>query len=161
MYQAIDVGQGSAINLLRDDGALVVRQPGPPTAQAIGSKYPELIAADSAASGLVLNTVDHKPRFVGMAHLADFPLVVAVTREKSIALKRWQDETYRVATRTIVLMLLGAAAIAALVYQLRRVELGDRALRRSEGRYALAMEGANEGHFDWDFEQGLSFLSPQ
>jgi signal transduction histidine kinase len=28
-------------------------------------------------------------------------------------------------------------------------------------RYALAMEGANEGHFDWNFEQGSGFLSPQ
>jgi PAS domain S-box-containing protein len=161
VYQAIDLGQGNTINLLRDDGALVVRQPPPlRPALAVGSRFPELVAAGSAPSGLVLNTVDHKPRFVSVARLADFPLVVAVTREKSVALQRWQDETYRVATRTVVLMLLGAAAIAALVYQLRRVELGERALRQSEERYALAMEGANEGHFDWDFEQGRSFLSP-
>ena len=47
------------------------------------------------------------------------------------------------------------------MYQLRRVEVGERALRQSEKRYALAMEGANEGHFDWNFENGSSFLSPQ
>jgi signal transduction histidine kinase len=58
--------------------------------------------------------------------------------------------------------LLGAAAIVALVYQLRRVETGERALRQSEERYALAMDGANEGHFDWNFEQGgVSLLSPK
>ena len=32
VYQAIDLGQGSAINLLRDDGTLVVRQPQAPQA---------------------------------------------------------------------------------------------------------------------------------
>ena len=87
--------------------------------------------------------------------------MVAVTRDRSVALQRWRNQTYVVAVRTLVLVLLGATAIAALVHQLRRVELGDLALRQSEERYALAMEGANEGHFDWDFEHGNLFLSPR
>jgi PAS domain S-box-containing protein len=161
VYRAIDLGSGCAINLLRDDGELVVREPPPTTTQTVGSRFPELVAAGSAPSGLAWSPIDHKPRFVGVAHVAGFPLVVAVARDKSMALQRWQEQTYRVAARTIVLVLLGAAAIAALVYQLRWVELGDRALRQSEERYALAMEGANEGHFDWDFEQGRLFLSPR
>jgi PAS domain S-box-containing protein len=159
VYQAIDLGQGSAINLLRDDGTLVVRQPPPPT-RAIGSKFPELVAADSAAGGLNTNSVDQKPRFMGLAHVAAFPLVMAVTREKNIAFQSWRADYYGVAARTLVFMLLWTFVIGALVYQLRRIELGERALRQSEGRYALAMEGANEGHFDWDFEQDGSFLSP-
>ena len=161
VYRAIDLGGGCAINLLREDGALVVRQPRPTMAQAIASTFPELVAADSAPSGLVLSPIDHKQRFVGVAHVAGFPLVVAVARDRSIALQRWQQQTYEVAARTLILALFGAAAIAALVYQLRRIELGDRALRQSEEHYALAMEGANEGHFDWDFEQSRSFLSPR
>ena len=105
--------------------------------------------------------MDQQPRFVGIAHVRGFPLVIAVSRDKSIALEGWRDEAWHVAARTLVLALLGAAAIVALVYQLRRVEVGERALRQSEERYALAMEGANEGHFDWNFEDGSSFLSPQ
>ena len=80
---------------------------------------------------------------------------------KSVALTGWRDEAYRVAARTLILTLLGAFAIIALVYQLRRVALGERALRQSEERYALAMEGANEGHFDWNLGQGDSFVSPK
>ena len=87
--------------------------------------------------------------------------MVAVTREENIALAGWRDGAYHVAARTLIFLLLGALVIAALVYQIRRVELGERALRQSEERYALAMEGANEGHFDWNIEQGTGFLSPQ
>ena len=50
VYQAIDLGNGSAINLLRDDGMLVVRQPQAP--QAFGAKFPELVTATSEATGL-------------------------------------------------------------------------------------------------------------
>jgi PAS domain S-box-containing protein len=160
LYRAVDLREGSAINLLRDDGTLVVRQPPPPPTQALGSKFPELAAADSAPDGVVTGSVDRKPRFVGLAHVPAFPLVVAVTRERSVAFAPWRADYYRVAARTVVFMLLWTFVIGAVVYQLRRIELGERALRQSEGRYALAMEGANEGHFDWDFEQGPSFLSP-
>ena len=38
VYKAIDLGQGSAVNLLRDDGTLFVRQP--PIPQAVGRKIP-------------------------------------------------------------------------------------------------------------------------
>ncbi len=155
VYQAIDLGQDSAINLMRDDGTLVVRQPAPP--QAMESKFPDLVAA--APGGLVTNSVDRQARFVGVAHLAHFPLVVAITREQSIAFAGWRDDMVHVAARTVVLTLLWAFATGSLVYQLRRIELGERALRQSEQRYALAMEGANEGHFDWDLERGPSFLS--
>jgi len=159
VYQALDLGQGSSISLLRDDGTLVARQP--PAREAVGDKFPDLVATAVAPAHLVLNPVDQRPRFVGAAHVTQFPLVVAVTREKSIALQGWRDEAYRVAARTLVLTLLGAFAIIALVYQLRRVERGERALRQSEERYALAMEGANEGHFDWNLGQGDSFVSSQ
>jgi len=159
IYQAIDLGQGSAINLLRDDGTLLVRQPQIP--QLVGRAFPEMVATGSDPSSLVLRSMDQQPRFFGMAHARGFPLVIAVSRDKSTALEGWRDEAWHVAVRTLVLVLLGAAAIVAVVHQLRRIETGERALRQSEERYALAMEGANEGHFDWTFENGSSFVSPQ
>src|SRR5450631_2998072 len=160
VYQAIDLGPGSAINLLRDDGTLVVRQPQAP--QAFGAKFPELVVPATDSNSVVQSPIDKKSRLVGVAHVAQFPLVVAVTREKSIALDSWRSEAYRVAARTLIILLLGAIAIAAVINQLRLIELGERALRKSEERYALAIEGANEGHFDWNLEQvDASFLSPR
>ena len=159
IYEAIDLGQGSAVNLLRDDGTLFVRQP--PIPDIMGRKFPEMVAPAPDPSGLVLQTMDKQPRFVGLAHVRDFPLVVAVSRDESTALGAWRGEAWRVAVRTLVLALLASAAIVALVYQLRRVEMGERALRESEQRYALAMEGANEGHFDCTLPEGGGFLSPK
>jgi PAS domain S-box-containing protein len=57
--------------------------------------------------------------------------------------------------------LLGVLAMVALLRQLRRVENSEQALRESEERYALAMEGANEGHWDWDIASDRLFLSPK
>src|SRR4029077_13940711 len=85
IYQAIDLGEGSAINLLRDDGTLFVRQPQIP--RAVGKKFPEMIVPAPEAGGLVLQTMDHQPRFVGIAKVRDFPLVVAVSRDNNTALE--------------------------------------------------------------------------
>jgi PAS domain S-box-containing protein len=158
-YAAIDLGRGSSINVLQNDGTLVVRQPG--VAPSGGVKFPELIDDSAAADGLVISPIDHLPRLVGLSRMEHFPLVVAVTRERSVALEGWRAEAYGVVARTLVLVLLCAFAVNMLLHQLRRIEKSERALRQSEERYALAMEGAKEGHFDWNFERGTGFLSPQ
>jgi PAS domain S-box-containing protein len=84
---------------------------------------------------------------------------LTVTRQEAVALRLWRDETIRVAVRTLILTLLGAATISALLRQLRRVEGSERALRESEERYALAMEGANEGFWDWHADGDKLILS--
>ena len=88
-------------------------------------------------------------------------MTIAVTRDAAAALRPWRDETIRVGVRTLIITLLGAFTIAALLRQIRRVAAGERALRESEERYALAMEGANEGHWDWDVATDRLFLSPK
>ncbi|RHW20675.1 putative bifunctional diguanylate cyclase/phosphodiesterase [Pseudomonas jilinensis] len=42
---------------------------------------------------------------------------------------------------------------------LRRLQQQGRALRRSEERFDLALSGANDGVWDWDFEAGRGFFS--
>jgi PAS domain S-box-containing protein len=158
-YGAVNLGAGSAIQLLRDDGTLLVRNP--PAPSALGQKFPQLLAASSAQVKRLVNPIDDKRDFVAVAHVRDVPLELAVTREEAVALQPWRDEAWRLALRTLIVTLLGAAAIAGLSRQLRQVEAGERALRESEERYALAMEGANEGHWDWDLATDRLFLSPK
>src|SRR5271165_1648355 len=156
LYRAVNLGTDGAIQLVRDDGTLLTRNP--PTSGSVGQKFPELTAAPADR---IVSPIDGKSRFIAVARVRDTPLMLAVTRDEAAALRPWRDETIRVGVRTLVLTLLGAIIVAALLRQIRRVAAGEQALRESEQRYALAMEGANEGHWDWDFTTGSLFLSRQ
>ncbi len=158
-YGVVNLGEGDAIHLVRADGTLLVRDP--PVPAGVGQKYPILAAESSEAARAVVSPIDGKREFIAVARVRDTPLEVAVTREKASALQPWRDEAVRLAVRTLIVTLLGALTIAALLRQLRRVEIGERALSESEERYALAMEGANEGHWDWDVTHEHLFVSPK
>jgi PAS domain S-box-containing protein len=158
-YRSVNVGMGFAIQLLRDDGTLLVRNP--PTPDKVGKLYPALVAAGAGPAAPLINPIDGHSDFISVARVGDTRLRIAVTRESAAALRTWRSETIRVAARTLILTLLGMLTIAALLRQLRRVAAGERALRESEERYALAMEGANEGHWDWDVQADRLFLSPK
>ena len=156
-YGAVNLGQASAIYLLRDDGRLLARNPAVPL--LIGRSFPELAGLPSAPATRLMNPIDGKHDFIAVAPVRDTHLVLTVTREEAVALRLWREETIRVAARTLILILLGALTIAALLRQLRRVESSERALRESEERYALAMEGANEGFWDWHIQDDHLFVS--
>ena len=158
-YGAVNLGEGSAIQLVRDDGTLLVRNP--PTPGAIGQRFPQLVAAALSRATRFVNPIDDKRDFFALADVRGTPLKLAVTREQAIALGPWGEEATRLALRTLLVTLLGILAIVGLLYQLRRVEAGERALRESEERYALVMEGANEGYWDWDIASDRLFMSPK
>jgi PAS domain S-box-containing protein len=158
-YRAVHIGMGFAIQLIRDDGTLLVRNP--PTPDKVGKQFPALAAAGAGPTARLVNPIDGHADFVSVARVGNTRLRIAVTRESAIALRTWRGETTRIAVRTLILVLLGVLTIVALLRQLRRVAGGERALRESEQRYALAMEGANEGHWDWDVQADRLFLSPK
>jgi PAS domain S-box-containing protein len=156
-YRAVHVGPESHIALLREDGTLLVRDPRVPDIE--GRKFPALTAAP--ADSRVLNPIDGRVDFIAVAPVRNVPLRLAVTRDADVALRLWRDETIRVAIRTFIVVLLGALLLALLLRQIKRVASSQRALRDSEERYALAMEGANEGHWDLDVQADRLFLSPR
>jgi len=158
-YQAVNVSMGSAIQLLSDDGTVLARNPSTPT--AIGRRFPALAVATTMAAPGFVNPIDGQRDFIAVARVRNTNLKLAATRDAAVALQPWRDETIRVGIRTLIITLLGALTMAALLRQIRRVAAGQQALRESEERYALAMEGANEGHWDWDVTTGSLFLSPQ
>ena len=156
-YSAANLGAGSAIQLIREDGTLLARNPA--ALQSVGQRFPELAAVRDSGAGPLVNPIDGRSDFIAVAPVRDSPLRLAVTREVAVALHPWRDETIRVAVRTIIIVLLGTLMLAALLRQIRRLAAGERALRESEERYALAMEGANDGHWDWDVAADRIFLS--
>src|SRR5271165_663574 len=156
-YQAVNLGAGSAIHLVRNDGTLLASNPATP--DAVGRRFPALIAAPATPPPRLVDPIDARREFIAVARVRNAPVTIAVTRDEAAALQAWRYQTIRVAVRTLILSLLGAFTIVALLRQLRRVEGGERALRESEQRYALAMEGANDGHWDWDVGTDRLFLS--
>jgi len=160
-YRGINLGTRSAIVLLHTNGTLVIHQP--PVAGAIGRQYPQIAGLATEGPPQTVRTtspIDGVQRFMAAARVRGFPLLIAVSRDEAAVLKPLRDVALHQAARTMLLALLGVVATAALVRQLRRVEQGEAALRESEERYALALEGASEGHWDWSLDGGRSFLSP-
>jgi len=156
-YASLNLSVGSAVQLIRNDGTLLVRSPAIPN--QVGARFPALVTATSASVPRLVNPIDGKSEFIAMARVRNAPLTIGVTREEAVALRPWRDATIRVVIRTLFLTLLGAVTLYALLRQIRRVAAGERALRESEERYALAMEGANEGHWDWDIGNERLFIS--
>jgi signal transduction histidine kinase/CheY-like chemotaxis protein len=131
-YRAVNLGKGSAIHLLREDGTLLVRNP--PTPDSVGQKFPELAATPVAPATRLVSPIDGKRDFIAVAQVRDTPLKLTVTREEAVALRPWRDEAIRLGVRALILTVLGAFTIAALLRQLRDLEAGERALRESEER---------------------------
>jgi PAS domain S-box-containing protein len=153
-YESLNLGMGNTIRLMRNDGTLIARSP--PEPDEIGKRFPAFVTAPAPR---LFNPIDGKNDFIAVAHVRDAPITIAVSREEVVALRPWRDETIRVGVRTLILTLLGGLTMCGLLRQIRRVAVGERALRESEERYALAMEGANEGHWDWDIGNDRLFLS--
>jgi len=159
IYRAINLGQGAVINLLRDSGTLLVCMPH--SAGLVWQDYPQLAKNPGGAMTQIVNPLDGTRDFVAGTRVDGTPLILTVTREAAVALHGWRDQAIRMGARTLLVALLGILTMAAMLRQLRRVERSEQALRESEERYALAMEGANEGHWDWDIANDRLFLSPK
>ena len=144
-YRAVDVGAGSAIQLLRDDGTLLLRNPRMP--DVVGRKFPALAAASTesiAAKPLakMLNPLDGHADFIAVAAVRNAPLRLAVTRDAAVALQPWRDETIRAAIRTLIVIVLSALTLAFMMRQIRLVAQAqiDKEKLESQLRQSQKME---------------------
>lgn len=162
-FRNIDLGPGSAVRLLGDDGVLIASQP--PAPAAIGRVISEIAdvrrhSADDPVERVTLS-FERTPRLIATASVAGFPLFVAVSRKEQDALSAWRSEAISIGVRTGSVVLLTVLLALTLVRELARRAEGERRLRESEERYALAMEGSDEGHWDWHLDDDRLFLSPR
>jgi signal transduction histidine kinase len=159
VYGAIQLGDGSSMLLLLDDGRLVLRQPPTDTPPNPADLRDLASMKGGALVDHAISPLDHRAKLVAAVGVPGQPLILAVTRDEARALQPWYDEMGSAVVRTAALSALVLLTMVALLRQLRRLEAGEQALRLSEQRYAMAMAAANEGHGEWNVQTGEVFAS--
>jgi PAS domain S-box-containing protein len=162
-YRSLELGAGGAVLLLRRDGVLLAGYPdrGTPLSTTFSDSraWHEVVAGGAATVSELNNPFDGAASLVAFEPVHGFPVMVSVVMDKQFALRGWRQQTWHITARTLILASVVAALLVILLRELELREQSQRRLRQCEERYALAMAGSNEGHWDWDLDSGLLYVS--
>jgi PAS domain S-box-containing protein len=162
-YRDIQSETSIKVTLMHRDGTLVARYP--PVEAAYGNRFPlldEMLAARDAgrpAPLRVVSPVDGVDRFGAVHPVPNYPLVVVLTRDASVALAPWRAQAMRTAMRTLALAGLAAVLLGLLKRQLSNLMGARKSLETSQERFALAVAGSDDGIWDWDYQARVAFGS--
>jgi diguanylate cyclase (GGDEF)-like protein len=121
LYDSIDMGNNGVINLIADNGNIVVRRPYKEaeigTSVAKGPLFTQLLPNASFGTATTKSVIDGVERVLGYRRVTDYPLIISAALNKEEVLDGWRKEALNSAL--IVSLLL--AFLGALGYRLIRV----------------------------------------
>ncbi|MDF0730208.1 sensor domain-containing diguanylate cyclase [Pseudomonas entomophila] len=140
LFQRLDIGDESSINLLNTDGQLLAREPGRPGDSLIGSSYRQYpnfqrILGERSGSFTAHSELAEGGRIYTFARVSDLPLIVLVMHSTNEVFASWRRTALLVSVATAVLCI----GILWLTLMLRR-ELR----RRNDAEQGLATLAATD-----------------
>jgi signal transduction histidine kinase/ActR/RegA family two-component response regulator len=152
-YQALDLGAGSRIELLRSDGITLVSRE---RSDISTGPTPWLAALRALGGAEALHTTLTDPQLgttrVSLRRVPGYPAVVAVGRSEHDILGAWRDKAWKNVARTFVITALAAVLLIAFLHQLGRHQRVTAQFHQSQKLEAL---GTLAGGIAHDFNNVL------
>ncbi|CAO3410610.1 response regulator [Azospirillum largimobile] len=139
LYKALQPDGDGSISLWRRDGILLARYPFlPDIGRPLGPRR-FLEVLQKARSGVYLSTLgqNDQPRMVATRALADYPLVVNVTRKLDAVLGEWRIQAWTIGAAGTI----GVAALLLSLWALARQFSAYEAAAQAKDAARLAVEG--------------------
>ncbi|NQD56538.1 GGDEF domain-containing protein [Pseudomonas sp. CM25] len=140
LFQRLDIGDDSSINLINTDGQLLARQPSRARDPLIGSNYAgrpnfKRILSEQRGSFTARSGSDHRLRMYTFARVPQLPLIVLVVHSADEVFQSWR--------RTAILVSVATGVLCVGILWLTLL-LGRELSRRHEAEQGLATLAATD-----------------
>lgn len=132
-YRSLFAGEPKSMMLLRDDGAVLVREPVPADLHADADFYPQFLFAQADRDGLfrLKSPVDGVDRLYGRRKLPNLPITVVYGLDTGPLVAEWRNRLLYNAALTLPILLATLALTRMALRRSRALMQAERALRQT------------------------------